>query len=124
MCKQKIEREVVFLRSCKERLEILRFHLQDKTARKLSGNVSLNKVLMVLDSLKEDLLSPPHYPMRLITELAEELKIPIARAKRLMVFLKKENLVSYSCNFEAKNEGHNKTILEINKTPGLCVSFG
>ena len=98
----------------RNRLNILGLSIQDITVRKLSGGVPQDRVLEVLDSLKTTVQSPPHYPMRLVEKLAGKLEISMSQARRLLDFLKKENLVSYSCKFEAESDSQRETVLEVN----------
>ena len=81
------------------------------------------QVLNILESLGKRLHSPPHYPMRPIMELAGKLGIPVSQARSILDFLEKENLVRYSCAFEAEDEGQNKTAFTINPIPGFSTVF-
>ena len=117
MCRQKPEKDL--LASSRKQLETLLFVTRNKIVINITGGVSLDQVLRAIKSLGRQLKNPPHYPMRAVVELAGKLEIPIFRAMRLWNFLEKENLIRYSCIFEA--ESQNKTILEI--SPGLSPAF-
>jgi predicted ArsR family transcriptional regulator len=85
--------------------------------------MSQDQVLEILQSLGRQLQIPPHYPVRLISELADELGISFSQARRLRDFLEKENLIRYNCSFEAENEDQNKTVLEINSSRDFSPAF-
>ena len=121
MSKHNTEKDL--LACCRKQLEALLVYTRDRMVRKLSGGVGLDQVLETLQSLGGALRTPPHYPMRLVTELAAELGISIPQARQLWNFLVKENLVLYTCTFEAEDEKQNETLLEINPLPELSATF-
>jgi len=114
MCRQKKKKET--LSGLRKRIQTLRLCTRGRIIQKLSGGISPDQLLEILQSLGRQLETPPHYPVR-------ELGISYSQARRLKDFLEKEDLIRYSCSFEAKNEDQNKTILEINSTRDLSLLF-
>lgn len=121
MCSQRVRKNIPA--GLRMRIQTLLFCTRGRIIEKLSGGISLDQLLVILRSLGRQLQNPPHYPVRLIRELAQELGIPFSQAQQLGNFLEKENLIYYSCAFEAKNEEQNKTVLEVNSVPGLSPTF-
>jgi DNA-binding MarR family transcriptional regulator len=121
MCNQSNEKNL--LTNCRKKLQALLFCTQGKMAQKLSGGMPLDQVLKILESLGGQLQTPPHFPMRLVMELADKLEISVPQARRLLNFLEKENLIRYSFTFEAEDENQNKTDLKIIPSPDLSAAF-
>ncbi len=100
----------------------MRSRTRDNMVRLLSDGFSLDEVMGVLDSLGPLLKTPPHYPMRVIMELADKLGTSVPQARYLWDYLEKAKLINYSCTFEAQQENHNKTSLEINRAADLSTA--
>ncbi len=111
----KKEKEV--LTFYRRQLEAMRSRTRDTMVRLLSGGFSVDEVLGTLDSLGPQLKSPPHYPMRVIMELADKLGTSVPQARLLWDYLEKAKLINYSCTFEAKDD--NNTSLEVNRAASL-----
>lgn len=121
MCRQKKKKEP--LSGLRKRIQTLRLCTRGRIIQKLSGGMSQDQLLEILQSLGRQLQTPPHYPVRLVRELADKLGISYSQARRLKDFLEKEDLIRYSCSFEAENEDQNKTVLEINSTRDFSPVF-
>ncbi len=116
---EKKEKEI--LTFYRRQLEAMRSRTRDNMVRLLSGGFSVDEVMGIMDSLGPQLKSPPHYPMRVIMELAGKLGTSVPQARVLWDYLEKAKLISYSCAFEAEDENNNKTSLEVNSDADLST---
>ena len=119
MSKKKDKEILTFYR---RQLESMRSRTRDNMVRLLSGGSSLDEVMEVMDSLGPELKNPPHYPMRVIMEIADKLGTSVPQARFLWDYLEKAKLINYSCIFEAQQANQNQTSLEVNRAADLSTA--
>ncbi|MFQ5646571.1 MAG: hypothetical protein ACE5GM_06560 [bacterium] len=95
-----------------QEVDALMKDLQKEVIEELSGQ-SLERVLAELESLNQELSSPPHYPAKLSQVLARRLNLSLQQGARLVEALEYLDLTRYRCTFESLDERERQSRLEV-----------